>query len=129
MNFWRIVAYKIANSKVFLIIGSIYLAAYLYAFLQYICTAKSYQLGMIYFSLLFISIIFKFLQKNIKGEMFKHILQYNDDIEFQNQIIIFKKRCKLDFYILINGLVLLLFSIFMSVTSSFLYNLLFIENF
>ncbi len=128
MSFWRTVAYKIANSRVFLILGTVYFVAYLYAFTRYIFKAKSYQFGMIFFSFLFMSIIYRFLRRNIRDEIFKPILHYNNDVEFQNQIIEFKKRYKLDFYILINVLVLFVFSISMSVTLSFLYNLYFLEN-
>lgn len=109
-------------------LGILYLAAYLYAFLRYIFRANSYQFNMILFSLLFMSIIYRFLRKNLDNEIFKTILHNDNDIEFQNKSLEFKKRYKLDFYILINLEALLIFSVFMSVTSAFLYKLYWLEN-
>ena len=86
-------------------LGILYLAAYLYAFLRYIFRVNSYQFNMILFSLLFMSIIYRFLRKNLNGEIFNAILDYNNDVEFQNQIVDLKKRYKLDFYILMSKLI------------------------
>ena len=128
MNFWRNVAYRTANSKIFLILGMLYLAAYLYCFVNYILKANSYQFDMIFLSILFISITYKLLWKNSEGKIFRKMLDYNNDQEFQNEIAEFKKTYKLDFYILINILFILFFSIFIIVTLSFLYKLYWLEN-